>query len=155
MIKFGLPIRCASLSAAGSYDTHEGEEDSFPGDLKVTADSLFAFQRHLEALGIADRVLTLVWSEFGRRPEENGSAGTDHGAAGTALPDRDQGTGADGRRVPPDLATLDEDDNLRPQLRLPQRLQRPARAVVRRRRRLRDPRRRHLHAVRGLSLVKS
>jgi len=30
-------------------------------------------------------VLTLVWSEFGRRAEENGSAGTDHGAAGTAF----------------------------------------------------------------------
>jgi hypothetical protein len=30
-------------------------------------------------------VLTLVWSEFGRRAEENGSNGTDHGAAGIGL----------------------------------------------------------------------
>lgn len=111
MIKFGLPIRCASLSAAGGYDTHEGEEESFPGDLKVTADSLYAFQRHLEALGIADRVLTLVWSEFGRRPEENGSRGTDHGAAGTALL---MGTRANGQMVgqAADLSHLDHDDNL-------------------------------------------
>jgi uncharacterized protein (DUF1501 family) len=43
---------------------------------------LYAFQRDLEARGLADRVLTLVWSEFGRRPQENASAGTDHGAAG-------------------------------------------------------------------------
>jgi uncharacterized protein (DUF1501 family) len=30
-------------------------------------------------------VLTLVWSEFGRRPQENASGGTDHGAAGCAF----------------------------------------------------------------------
>jgi uncharacterized protein (DUF1501 family) len=112
MIKFGLPIRCASISAAGSYDTHEGEEDSFPADLQVTADSLYAFQRHLESLGIADRVLTLVWSEFGRRPEENGSQGTDHGAAGTAFL---IGSRAKGQMIGehPGLAVLDEDDNMR------------------------------------------
>ena len=36
-------------------------------NLKLTFDSLLAFQRDLEARGLADRVLTLVWSEFGRR----------------------------------------------------------------------------------------
>jgi uncharacterized protein (DUF1501 family) len=51
----------------------------------LTSESLLAFQRDLEARGLADRVLTLVWSEFGRRGEENGSDGTDHGAAGVAL----------------------------------------------------------------------
>jgi uncharacterized protein (DUF1501 family) len=30
-------------------------------------------------------VLTVVWSEFGRRPQTNASAGTDHGAAGLAF----------------------------------------------------------------------
>ena len=50
--------------------------------LKLTADSLLAFQRDLEARGLADRVLVHVWSEFGRRAKENGSRGTDHGAAG-------------------------------------------------------------------------
>jgi uncharacterized protein (DUF1501 family) len=42
----------------------------------------YAFQRDLEARGLADRVLTLVWSELGRRPLENASAGADHSAAG-------------------------------------------------------------------------
>ncbi len=46
------------------------------------SDSLLAFQRDLEARGLADRVLVHVWSEFGRRAQENGSGGTDHGAAG-------------------------------------------------------------------------
>ena len=42
---------------------------------------MYAFRRDLEARGLADRVLTLVWSELGRRPQENASGGTDHGAA--------------------------------------------------------------------------
>ena len=56
-------------------------------DLDLASKTLLAFQRDLEARGLADRVLTLVWSEFGRRAEENGSDGTDHGAAGHRAPD--------------------------------------------------------------------
>ena len=67
-------------------------------DLSRPSTSLLAFQRDLEARGLADRVLVTLWSEFGRRAQENGS-GTDHGAAG-ALPDRHAGDGQDGRRVP-------------------------------------------------------
>ena len=112
MLAAGLPIRCASLSAAGGYDTHDGQQGSFGRDLGDTVSSLLAFQRDLEARGLADRVLTLVWSEFGRRPEENGSAGTDHGAAGSAFL---MGARARGEMVGefPGLADLDGDDNLR------------------------------------------
>jgi uncharacterized protein (DUF1501 family) len=85
MIAAGLPLRCVTMSAPGMYDTHADQENGLPADLALTADSLFAFQRDLESRGIADRVLVLVWSEFGRRVEENGSAGTDHGAAGVGL----------------------------------------------------------------------
>ena len=55
------------------------------GHLDLTAASLLAFQRDLEARGLADRVLVHVWSEFGRRAKENGSGGTDHGAAGAGF----------------------------------------------------------------------
>ena len=85
MVAAGLPLRCVTMSAPGMYDTHADQENGLPADLTLTADSLFAFQRDLESRGIADRVLVLVWSEFGRRVEENGSAGTDHGAAGVGL----------------------------------------------------------------------
>ncbi len=53
-----------------------------------------------------------VWSEFGRRPEENGSAGTDHGAAGCAFV---IGSKSQGQMVGefPGLTNLDQDDNLR------------------------------------------
>ena len=82
-----------------------------PEDLQITCDSLLAFQRDLEARGLADRVLVHVWSEFGRRPEENGS-GTDHGAGGCSFL---IGTQARGEMVGefPGLTALDEDDNLR------------------------------------------
>jgi uncharacterized protein (DUF1501 family) len=57
-------------------------------------------------------VLTLVWSEFGRRAEENGSDGTDHGAAGTAFL---IGTRVRGQMIGefPGVANLDDDGNLR------------------------------------------
>jgi uncharacterized protein (DUF1501 family) len=82
MIAAGLPLRCVALNAYGMYDTHSQQPEQLASALKLTGDSLLAFQRDLEARGLADRVLTLVWSEFGRRGAENGSNGTDHGAAG-------------------------------------------------------------------------
>jgi uncharacterized protein (DUF1501 family) len=82
LLAAGLPIRAVALSGAGEYDTHDNQPADFEAGLKLTADALLAFQRDLEARGLADRVVVHVWSEFGRRPEENGSLGTDHGAAG-------------------------------------------------------------------------
>jgi uncharacterized protein (DUF1501 family) len=82
MLGAGLPLHCVALNAYGMYDTHSDQPERFASGLKLTSDTLLAFQRDLEARGLADRVLTLVWSEFGRRAEENGSEGTDHGAAG-------------------------------------------------------------------------
>ena len=80
--------------------------------LKLTADSLLAFQRDLEARGLADRVLVHVWSEFGRRAKENGSGGTDHGAAGTGFL---IGSRVNGKMIgeAPGVQKLDEDGNLR------------------------------------------
>lgn len=112
MIASGLPLRCVSLTAAGSYDTHDGQAKDLSDGLGVTAASLLAFQRDLEARGIADRVLVHVWSEFGRRAEENGSAGTDHGAAGTSFV---IGSRASGTMIGEfaGLDRLDKDGNLR------------------------------------------
>jgi uncharacterized protein (DUF1501 family) len=115
MLAIGLPLRCVAVPASGGYDTHDDQRESFDADLKLTADTLLAFQRDLEARGLQNRVLVEVWSEFGRRPEENGSAGTDHGAAGAAM--------LIGSRVRRQLlgeftglAKLDNDDNMRASL---------------------------------------
>ena len=85
MLAAGLPLRCVALSAPGDFDTHDEQPQALADNLKLTSDSLLAFQRDLEARGLAGRVVTLAWSEFGRRAEENGSNGTDHGAAGLGL----------------------------------------------------------------------
>jgi uncharacterized protein (DUF1501 family) len=109
MIDGGLPLKVVAIESGG-YDTHSNQLTSLPGDLQEIGDSLRAFQRDLEARSLQDRVLVHVWSEFGRRPEENGS-GTDHGAAGAGFL---IGSQARGELVGefPGLALLDEDDNL-------------------------------------------
>jgi uncharacterized protein (DUF1501 family) len=53
----------------------------------------------------------MVWSEFGRRPEENDSQGTDHGAGGLVLLIGDRANGGV-RSEFPGLGRLDENDNL-------------------------------------------
>ncbi len=66
----------------GGFDTHGGQLASQDPQLSVLGQALSAFQADLTARGIADRVLTCVFSEFGRRGGENASFGTDHGAGG-------------------------------------------------------------------------
>jgi uncharacterized protein (DUF1501 family) len=113
MLAAGLPLRCIALSAPGEYDTHSDQAPALASGLQLTADSLLAFQRDLEARGLADRVLVHVWSEFGRRAEENGSGGTDHGAAGVGFL---VGTRVKGTMIGefPGLATgLDDDGNVK------------------------------------------
>lgn len=84
MISLGLPLKMVAIEANGGYDTHDNQLGSLPGDIALLSQSLAAFQADLEARGVADRVLVHVWSEFGRRAQENGS-GTDHGAGGVSL----------------------------------------------------------------------
>jgi len=110
MLHTGMPIKCVSLNAVGSYDTHAGEVDTLSTNLEQTVPALVAFQRDLEARGLDQRVLVQVWSEFGRRPRENGS-GTDHGAGGLALL---IGTRTVGKMVGefPGLTNLDENENM-------------------------------------------
>ena len=112
MLGGGLPLKCVALNAPGDYDTHDSQPLDLAENLKATADGLLAFQRDLEARGLADRVLVQVWSEFGRRGEENGSEGTDHGAAGLGML---IGTHASGKMIGeyPGMERLDEDGNLR------------------------------------------
>lgn len=62
------------------YDSHSNQlqdQGALLGDLSA---AMLAFQQDLEASGLADRVATMTYSEFGRRAKENGT-GTDHGAA--------------------------------------------------------------------------
>jgi uncharacterized protein (DUF1501 family) len=80
-----LPVRCVALRGHGGYDTHSNEETDFNTNLRITTEGIKAFWDDLKVRGQDDRVVMLVWSEFGRRPGENGSMGCDHGAAGNAF----------------------------------------------------------------------
>lgn len=108
----GLPIRCGTVDAGLDFDSHANQLGTFGEQVGIVGDARAAFQSDLERRGLADRVLTLVWSEFGRRPEENGSLGTDHGAGGVAML---LGSRVAGGQLGehPGLASLDVDGNLR------------------------------------------
>jgi uncharacterized protein (DUF1501 family) len=111
MLGAGLPLHCVTIDADGGFDTHSDQGGTLARDIKDVCDAVLVFQRDIEARGLADRVMVLLWSEFGRRPEENGS-GTDHGAAGSAFV---IGAKSSGQMIGefPGLTTLDDDDNLR------------------------------------------
>lgn len=66
----------------GGFDTHANQLYNHERLLNEMATALKAFQEDLKLQGNADKVMCLAFSEFGRRVAENGSNGTDHGAAG-------------------------------------------------------------------------
>jgi uncharacterized protein (DUF1501 family) len=79
-----LGVRVCSLELDG-FDTHgnqRGRHDRLMGELDRALD---AFTKDLQKSEAGREALVLLFSEFGRRVEENASGGTDHGAAGLAL----------------------------------------------------------------------
>ena len=113
LIKGGLGTKVYMVSL-GSFDTHADQRYQHQALLQDLSSSIKAFYEDLGAGGWDQKVLSMTISEFGRRPYENGSSGTDHGAAspmmlfGPAL----NGSGFVGDH--PDLLTWDDYDNLIP-----------------------------------------
>lgn len=93
----------------GGFDTHARQAPIHAARLGEVSTALAAFQADLSERGVAGDVATLVFSEFGRRVAENGSRGTDHGAAGPVLV---VGRGVRGGTfgAPPDLGGLVDGD---------------------------------------------
>ena len=81
LIKAGLQTSIYYTQLNG-FDTHAGQLYSHASLLRELARSLKAFLGDLQEAGAASRVVVLVFSEFGRRVQENASGGTDHGTAG-------------------------------------------------------------------------
>ena len=65
----------------GSFDTHAGQRAQQDRLLGYLGNGLLAFYKDLAAHGNDKRVLTMTFSEFGRRVTQNSSNGTDHGTA--------------------------------------------------------------------------
>jgi uncharacterized protein (DUF1501 family) len=81
LIKGGGGTRVFYTSQS-TYDTHYAQSQLHANLLSELSSALKAFLDDLAAAQLAERVLVLCFSEFGRRVQENGSQGTDHGTAG-------------------------------------------------------------------------
>jgi uncharacterized protein (DUF1501 family) len=80
VIAADIGVRLVWVSQDG-YDTHSKQAPAQQALLGELSGALAAFQKDLDKQKVADRVLLLTFSEFGRRVDENASQGTDHGAA--------------------------------------------------------------------------
>jgi len=73
----------------GGYDTHaqqgQGGGGGYAGLMGTLGDGLWAFYSDIRNQGLSNDTTVIVFSEFGRRISENGSNGTDHGAAGVMM----------------------------------------------------------------------
>lgn len=69
------------LTQIDGFDTHSNQLTAHNTLLQNINDSVMAFQKDIEKAGMADKVVIMTFSEFGRRVGENASQGTDHGSA--------------------------------------------------------------------------
>jgi uncharacterized protein (DUF1501 family) len=112
LIASGIPTRLYYVTYQGnSFDTHVQQADLHSRLLMYTADAINGFVQDMKRIGRDQEVALMVFTEFGRRVEENGSLGTDHG---TATPMFIAGAGVKGGFYgqPPSLTDLD-DGNLK------------------------------------------
>ena len=97
-------------ASMGGFDTHVGQLNRQENLLKQFSESVTAFIENLKSTNKLNDTTVLVFSEFGRRVNQNASNGTDHGTAnnvfvlGSALKKKGFYNAA------PDLANLDEGD---------------------------------------------
>lgn len=106
LLRGGLKTRLFMVELDG-FDTHANQPDWHAYLLESLAENTAAFFRDLAAGGHAERTLAMTFSEFGRRIEQNGSMGTDHGAAAPMLL---FGDGLNGNGVLGGLANLQQVD---------------------------------------------
>lgn len=118
-----LMVQDPSLSVfklvVDGFDTHSNQVDPASPDqgrhfklLRRTSRSLAAFISILQKQGLWQDTVIASYSEFGRRVQQNGSAGTDHGTAGSSFVMGGRVRGGFHGVLPP-LGDLDADGNLK------------------------------------------
>ena len=121
--EFGNQVKTAAQIAANragvgalritlnGFDTHQNQPGTHANLLRQFAEGMVALKSALDEIGRWDSTLVMTYAEFGRRPRENQSQGTDHGTAAPhfVLGGRVRG-GLHG--APPALARLDGNGNL-------------------------------------------
>jgi len=116
LIAGGLKTK-AYIVSMGGFDTHVTQQTDplngqHPTLMKRLANAVSQFMYDMTRLGESDRIVGLTVSEFGRRPQENGSFGTDHGAASVQFVFGTQvNSGVFG--TTPDLGNLNENGDIR------------------------------------------
>ena len=69
----------------GSFDTHANQQGTHANLLRQLAEGIEALRAALVEAGRWDTTVIATYAEFGRRPRENQSGGTDHGTASAHL----------------------------------------------------------------------
>jgi uncharacterized protein (DUF1501 family) len=104
----GVEIAMVSL---GGFDNHAAENSQHPKLLTQVDDAIDRFMTDVAATGKAGDYLLMTFSEFGRRVEEDGSTGTDHGTAAPLFVVGEPVTGGL-YGAQPSLTQLDKNKNL-------------------------------------------
>lgn len=73
-----VPVYKVGLSG---FDTHNQQKGMHNNLLQRVANNLHIFAQLMKKAGRWDDIIVMTYSEFGRRVQENGGAGTDHGSA--------------------------------------------------------------------------
>jgi uncharacterized protein (DUF1501 family) len=107
MIAGELDTRIFFVSLGG-FDTHSQQAGAHQALLSELAAAVRAFFADLKGHQLHQRVALATYSEFGRRVKENGSLGTDHGAASQMFVVSAESAGVYGAH--PSLTDLDEGD---------------------------------------------
>jgi len=111
LITTGTGVKLLHVTLGG-FDTHYTELNRHDDLMGYLDSAVSAFYQDLSAHGVADRVLIATWSEFGRRPRENASGGTDHGSAAPVILIGDPVKGGVYGQAP-SLTDLDSTGNLK------------------------------------------
>jgi uncharacterized protein (DUF1501 family) len=109
-----LPTRLYYVAFRNNaFDTHVQQGNLHRRLISYACDAIHGFLADMERQGLADKVLVMAFSEFGRRVPENANLGTDHGAAGLMFLAGKPVTGGHYGELP-SLTRLDPGDNLIP-----------------------------------------
>ena len=94
-----------------AFDTHVQQPNLHRRLLSYASDAVAGFIADMDRLGMGDKVVVMMFSEFGRRAGENTNLGTDHGTANTMFLAGNSVAGGHYGQLP-DLTELDDTDNL-------------------------------------------
>lgn len=78
LLAFKAGVSVSADVFQGGFDTHDNQDTRLSPLLATTTDALDFLWTYAESIGIADRLVVVVGSDFGRTPFYNSSSGKDH-----------------------------------------------------------------------------